>query len=56
MAEIELHAEGTSDPAGQRIGALAAVLAVLLAIVSIASHRTHTRAVVLKSTETDQWQ
>ncbi len=56
MAELELHAEGTSDRAGQRIGVLAAVLAVLLAVVSIASHRSHTRAVVLKSEENDTWQ
>ena len=56
MAEIELRAEGSeSDPAGQKIGVLAAILAVLLAVVSIASHRAHTAAVVERSEANDQW-
>ena len=56
MAEIELKAEGSeSDPAGQKVGVLAAVLAVLLAVVSIASHRAHTAAVVERSEANDQW-
>ena len=40
---------------GQKVGVLAAVLAVLLAVVSIASHRAHTMAVVEKSEANDQW-
>ncbi len=56
MAEIEFKAEGgESDPLGQKVGVLAAVLAVLLAVVSIASHRAHTMAVVEKSEANDQW-
>lgn len=55
MAEIEIKAEGSSDPAGQKVGVLAAVLAVALAVVSIASHRAHTMAVVEKSEANDQW-
>ena len=56
MAEIEIKAEGSEhDPTGQKIGALTAVLAVALAVVSIASHRAHTNAVVLKSEANDQW-
>src|SRR5215510_3703088 len=56
MAELELHHEGhPSDPTGQRVGVLAAILAVLLAIVTIASHRTHTEAIIAKSSSNDQW-
>jgi len=56
MAEIEFKAEGgEQDPMGQKIGALAAILAVCLAVVSIASHRAHTGAVVHRSEANDQW-
>jgi len=56
MAELEIHHEGHApDPAGKRVGALAAVLAVLLAVVTIASHRTHTAAIMHKSTANDDW-
>lgn len=40
---------------GQRVGILAAVLAVALAIVTIASHRTHTAAIMHKSSANDAW-
>ena len=57
MAEIEFKAEGSeSDPLGQKVGVMAAILAVLLAVVSIASHRAHTMAVVEKAEANDQWQ
>jgi hypothetical protein len=57
MAELEIHHEGGhgSDPLGQKVGVLAAVLAVMLAIVTIASHRTHTAAIIHKSTANDEW-
>ena len=56
MAEIEIHHETHGiDPFGQRIGILAAVLAVLLAITTIASHRTHTSAIMHKSSANDAW-
>src|SRR5579864_1403497 len=58
MAELEIHHEAQHkiDPAGQRVGVLAALLAVALAIVSIASHRTHTAAIIHKSAANDSWQ
>jgi hypothetical protein len=57
MAEIEIKTEGGgSDPLGQKVGVLAAVLAVALAVVSIQSHRAHTTAVVERSEANDQWQ
>jgi Domain of unknown function (DUF4337) len=57
MAELEIHheAEHAIDPTGQRVGVLAAILAVALAIVSISSHRTHTDAIMHKSTANDKW-
>ena len=58
MAELEIHheSEHAIDPTGQSVGVLAAILAVLLAIVTIASHRTHTAAIIHKSSANDAWQ
>src|SRR5271165_166830 len=56
MAELEIHREAEgADPAGKTVGILAAVLAVLLAVVTIVSHRAHTDAVLLKSEANDKW-
>jgi hypothetical protein len=57
MAELEIHheSEHAVDPMGQRVGILAALLAVALAIVTIASHRTHTEAIMQKSSANDAW-
>ncbi|HWD00677.1 MAG TPA: DUF4337 domain-containing protein [Candidatus Sulfopaludibacter sp.] len=57
MAELEIHHEvgHEADPTGRTVGILAAVLAVFLAIVTIASHRTHTAAIIHKSTANDEW-
>lgn len=56
MAELEIHHEGhESDPLGKTIGVMAAVLAVFLAVVTIASHRSHTEAVLLKSEVNNTW-
>lgn len=56
MPELDVHFETTeNDLDGKRVGALAAVIAVVLAIVTILSHRAHTEAVVLKTEANDQW-
>ena len=58
MAELEIHHEhegGEGDPLGKRIGVLASLLAVFLAVVTIASHRAHTAGVLVKADENDQW-
>ncbi len=57
MAELEIHTEHEhkADPIGQKVGILAALLAVALAIVTIASHRTHTAAIIHKSSANDDW-
>jgi hypothetical protein len=58
MPELEIHHESHHeiDPMGQKVGVLAAILAVALAIVTIASHRTHTAAIIHKSAANDSWQ
>jgi hypothetical protein len=48
-------AEHSRDPVGQKVGVLAAVLAVFLAVVTIISHRAHTAAVVQRTEANDQW-
>jgi Domain of unknown function (DUF4337) len=57
MAELEIHheTEHDKDPLGQRVGIMASILAVLLAVVTIASHRTHTAAIIQKSKSNDAW-
>ena len=56
MAELEIHHEHESaDPASRIVGIMAAVIAMMLAIVSIAGHRTHTEAVLLKTDANDKW-
>jgi hypothetical protein len=57
MAEREIHHEHEhgADPLGQKVGVMASILAVLLAIVTIASHREHTAAIIHKSGSNDQW-
>ena len=57
MAELEIHQEHevASDPFGQRVGILTSLLAVLLAIVTIASHRAHTEGVLVKTDANDKW-
>ena len=56
MSELEIHHHGhEEDPFGKKIGALAGVIAIFLAGVTILSHRSHTAAVVLKTEANDQW-
>lgn len=57
MAELEIHHEAGhhAEPTGQKIGVLAATLAVMLAIVGIESHRTHTAAIMHRSAANDEW-
>ncbi|MBZ5592477.1 MAG: DUF4337 domain-containing protein [Acidobacteriia bacterium] len=58
MAELEIHQESEheADPTGKKVGVLAALLAVALAIVTIASHRTHTAGIMHKASANDAWQ
>lgn len=54
MPELELEIK-EGDTTGKRIGILAALIAVVLAAVTIFSHRAHTQAVILKTEVNDQW-
>lgn len=58
MAELEIHHEDEHglDSAGRRIGVLSAFLAVLLAWVTIASHRSHNAAIMARSEANDLWE
>jgi hypothetical protein len=57
MAEVEIHTghphEG--DELGKKVGVAVGLIGILLAIVTIASHREHTAAVVYKTEANDQW-
>ena len=58
MAELEIHHEVEGehhDSFGQKIGILTSVVAVLLAIVTIVSHRAHTHGVLVKADANDKW-
>ncbi len=49
------EAEHSPDPMAKRVGVLAGLLAIGLTIVTIASHRTHTHAIVARSEANDLW-
>lgn len=49
------EAQHTEDLTGKRVGLLAALLAIGLTMVTIASHRAHTHAIVARSEANDLW-
>jgi hypothetical protein len=57
MAEVEIHTGhgGHTDAFGQAVGILVGIIGILLAVVTIMSHREHTEAVVHKTEANDQW-
>jgi len=57
MAEVEIHAAHGAhiDAFGQAVGILVGIIGILLAIVTILSHREHTAGVVHKTEANDQW-
>jgi hypothetical protein len=57
MAEIEIHhAHGhDSDPLAAKVGVAVGIIGIVLAVVTIASHREHTAAVIHKTEANDQW-
>jgi hypothetical protein len=57
MAEIEIHTahEHENDPTARRVGVLVGIIGIVLAVVTIASHREHTAAVVHKAEANDHW-
>ncbi len=57
MAEVEIHTgHGHSDDDfGRRVGVIVGVIGIILAVVTIASHRAHTAAVIARTEANDQW-
>jgi Domain of unknown function (DUF4337) len=58
MAEVEIHtehSEHSTDAFAQGVGVAVGVIGIILAIVTIGSHRAHTQAVINRTEENDQW-
>jgi hypothetical protein len=55
MPEIEVTPEHAADPDSRRVGILVGVVGILLSVVTIASHRAHTEAVIQRTESNDQW-
>lgn len=55
MTEIEVKPEHAADPNTRRVGILVGVVGILLSVVTIASHRAHTQAVIHRTESNDQW-
>ena len=57
MAEVEIHTghDHSGDGFAQRVGVAVGVIGIILAIVTIGSHRAHTQAVINRTEENDQW-
>ncbi|MEJ0039934.1 MAG: DUF4337 family protein [Gammaproteobacteria bacterium] len=55
MSEVEIPHAHEVDAFGKRVGVAVAVIGVVLSVVTIASHRQHTAAVVYRTEANDQW-
>jgi hypothetical protein len=55
MTEIEVKPEHVADPNTRRVGILVGAVGILLSVVTIASHRAHTEAVIHRTESNDQW-
>lgn len=57
MAEVEIHAhhDHSGDTFAQRVGVAVGVIGIILAVVTIGSHRAHTQAVINRTEENDLW-
>ena len=55
MTEIEVKPEHTADPSTRRVGIMVGVVGILLSVVTIASHRAHTDAVIHRTESNDAW-
>jgi hypothetical protein len=55
MPEIEVTPEHAADPNTRRVGILVGVVGIFLSVVTIASHRAHTQAVIHRTESNDQW-
>lgn len=57
MAEVEIHTghEHSNDEFGRRVGVMVGIIGIILAVVTISSHRAHTAAVIARTEANDQW-
>jgi hypothetical protein len=55
MTEIEVKPEHVADPNTRRVGILVGIVGIFLSVVTIASHRAHTDAVIDRTKSNDQW-
>jgi len=57
MAEVEIHTshEGGGDAFTKTVSVMVGVIGIVLAFVTIASHRAHTAAVIHRTEANDQW-
>jgi hypothetical protein len=57
MAEVEIHTghEHANDEFGRRVGVMVGAVGIILAVVTISSHRAHTAAVIARTEANDQW-
>jgi len=55
MPEIEVTPEHSADPNTRKVGVLVGVVGILLSVVTIASHRAHTEAVIHRTESNDLW-
>jgi hypothetical protein len=55
MPEIEVTPEHAADPNSRRVGILVGVVGIFLSVVTISSHRSHTKAVIYRTEANDDW-
>jgi hypothetical protein len=57
MAEVEIHTghDHGGDDFGRRVGVAVGVIGIVLAVVTIGSHRAHTAAVITRTEANDEW-
>jgi hypothetical protein len=55
MTEIEVSPHHAADPETRTVGILVGVVGIFLSVVTIASHRAHTQAVIDRTESNDAW-
>jgi hypothetical protein len=55
MTEIEVTPEHAADPKTRVVGILVGMIGICLSVVTIASHRAHTQAVIERTGANDAW-
>jgi uncharacterized membrane protein len=55
MTEIEVSPEHAHDPKSRVVGIMVAIIGIFLSVVTIASHRAHTQAVIERTQVNDDW-